>query len=54
MKVPVSKGAASTILTPLVWRGRDSNPQPTALEMYALPLELSGLVRQGEMFLLAF
>ena len=36
------KGAASAILMPLVWRGYDSNPQPTAPEADALLLELSG------------
>ena len=37
-----SKGAASTILMPVVWQGRDSNPRPTAPEAGALPLELLG------------
>ena len=39
-----SKGAASTISMPLIWRGYDSNPRPTAPEADALPLELSGPV----------
>ena len=39
-----SKGAASTILMSLVWRGYDSNPRATAPEAYALPLALSGPV----------
>ena len=47
----VSKGATSTIFTPLVWRGRGSNLRPPDPEADALPLELSGPVK---MFLFLF
>ena len=36
--------AASTIFMPVVWRGHDFNPRPTAPEADALPLLLSGPV----------
>ena len=36
--------AASTIFTPLVWCGRDSNPCPHAPKADALQTELSGRV----------
>ena len=39
-----NKGAASTILMPLVWRGHGFDPIPTAPEADALLLELSGSV----------
>ena len=39
----VSTGAASTIFTPLVWCGGDSNPRPSVPKADALPTELSAL-----------